>query len=233
MNVIRYASVGSTLDLMHQMAAAGAAHGTTIVAEEQSAGRGARGNLWHSPPGGLWLSRLIRPRNALGVEVLSLRVGLALARALEGIAGLPPVQLKWPNDVLLEGKKVAGILCEARWQGQVPGWVAIGLGVNVCNVLPAEVMNVAARLADAAPGITPDDVLTPLLSTLDAMELDQQALTPEELLEFGRRDWLRGRALRAPLEGTALGLAPDGALHVRLADGVVSAARSGHVVLAS
>jgi BirA family biotin operon repressor/biotin-[acetyl-CoA-carboxylase] ligase len=231
-NLHRLASVGSTLDLLHQLAAAGAPHGTTIVAEEQTAGRGARGHLWHSPRGGLWLSRLVRPPNPMVAEVLSLRVGLALARALDALGDLPPVELKWPNDVLLEGKKAAGILCEARWQGPALGWVAIGLGLNVSNALPPDVAHSAIRLADFRADLTVDAVLIRLLAALDEIALDAATLSAAELSEFERRDWLRGRTLREPLEGTVLGLAADGALTVRTIDGRIAAARSGHVVLA-
>ncbi len=93
-----------------------------------AAGRGSRGRSWHSPRGGLWLSVLLRP--AAAADVLSLRVGLAVETALRSLAPDLHLALKWPNDLMLDDRKVGGILCEARWQGDALGWVAVGLGTQ-------------------------------------------------------------------------------------------------------
>jgi BirA family biotin operon repressor/biotin-[acetyl-CoA-carboxylase] ligase len=118
--VFRLERVDSALDAIHDRAAAGAPAGTVVVAGEQLAGRGARGDPWHSPPGGLWLSILLRPAVPVGVGVLSLRTGLAVATALDRVTGGESVGLKWPNDLILRDRKLGGILCEARWQGCCP-----------------------------------------------------------------------------------------------------------------
>ncbi|MCU0621721.1 MAG: biotin--[acetyl-CoA-carboxylase] ligase, partial [Gemmatimonadales bacterium] len=99
--VHRLAEVGSTQDALHRLAESGAPTGTAVVAEVQRAGRGSRGRGWESPPGGLWMSVLWRPGPGDDPRLLSLRAGLAVADVLEGVGGLPPVQLKWPNDVLV------------------------------------------------------------------------------------------------------------------------------------
>src|SRR6476661_5682796 len=99
--VHRFERLPSTQDEVHRLAAAGAPAGTVVVSAEQDAGRGSRGRRWASPIGGLWLSFLCRPARSVGVEVLSLRVGLAAAEALAEVGGLPPVSLKWPNDLII------------------------------------------------------------------------------------------------------------------------------------
>ena len=121
----------STLDVAHRLASTGAPSGTLILANEQTAGRGREGKSWQSSAGaGLWLTLIERPKDTSGLGVLSLRVGLVAAEALDRFAA-EPIRLKWPNDLYIDRGKVAGILVEARWRQSVVEWVAIGLGVNV------------------------------------------------------------------------------------------------------
>jgi BirA family transcriptional regulator, biotin operon repressor / biotin---[acetyl-CoA-carboxylase] ligase len=220
------------MDLLHQLAAEGAEAGTVVLAGEQLVGRGSRGRSWHSPPGGLWLSALFRPASPGGVEVMSLRVGLAVAGALD--ERVPrPIRLKWPNDLMLGERKVGGILCEARWKGQTLGWVTVGVGMNVRNAVPDELDGAATGLAAEQPAITVEDVVPPIVLALRALELGTDRLTPDELQRFAQRDWLNGRDIRAPAAGRAAGLRDDGALLVRLAQGGEIALRSGSVELAT
>src|SRR5262245_11512084 len=108
--LIEYDEVGSTLDVAHEMAADGAEAGTLIVAKAQTAGRGRMGRTWRSEPGaGIWLTLIERPADASALEVLSLRVGLAMAPVLDAFTDAP-IQLKWPNDLYLRDRKLAGIL---------------------------------------------------------------------------------------------------------------------------
>lgn len=230
--VYRHERIGSTLDLLHQLAEEGAPSGTAVVAREQTAGRGSRGKTWHSPRGGLWLAWLCRPATPLAAEVLSLRVGLAVARVLEQMGSLPAVGVKWPNDVLVGGRKVAGILCEARWQAGELGWIAVGVGLNVSNPVPPDVAATATRLGDYCGDVTPDSVLAVLLGELAGVEGMGATLTADELAAFDTRDWIRGRLLAEPLAGIARGIAPDGGLRVEQRDGTIDSIRSGHVVLA-
>jgi BirA family biotin operon repressor/biotin-[acetyl-CoA-carboxylase] ligase len=225
--VHRLDRIGSTQDEAHRLAAAGARAGTAIVAERQTAGRGSRGRSWESPVGGLWLSVISRPAAGAGVELLSLRSGLATAAALDGLGGLPPVELKWPNDVLLQGRKVGGILCEARWQGDALAWVAVGIGLNVRNRPPAGARLAGASIDEWRPDLTADDVLRALLAELHDLDTGGPALARGELLAWRRRDWLRGRTLRVPVAGTVEGIDADGALRVRRADATVELVRSG------
>ena len=190
-----YTQVSSTLDVLHELAARGAPHGTVVVAEEQLEGRGSRGRTWHSPPGGLWYSILCRPGEA-AVDVLSLRVGLAVARTMEAIADVERIPLKWPNDVMLGDRKLGGLLCEARWAGSSVGWVAVGIGINVEADLPEDLRATARNLSEVAPGVTPDRLIEPLTAALLRVMPGEATLTDQELREFELRDWLRGRHLR-------------------------------------
>jgi BirA family biotin operon repressor/biotin-[acetyl-CoA-carboxylase] ligase len=229
--VHRLERVGSTLDLLHELASGGSPEGTLVVAGEQTAGRGSRGRTWHSPVGGLWLSWLCRPRTPVGVEVLSLRAGLAVAHALESLGGLPPVRLKWPNDFMIGERKLGGILCEARWQGDRLAWIAVGIGMNVRNELPAEVESQATRLADYRPELSQEEVLAALVEALATIAGRPGRLAAEELEDFTGRDWLAARHLTAPLPGIARGIAPDGTLRIERNDGSLSTVHAGHVEL--
>ena len=230
--LLRFPAVPSTMDLLHELAAAGAEAGTVVVAGEQTAGRGSRGRPWRSPPGGLWLSALYRPGRSAGIELYSLRVGLAVAEAIEAIGPGLRVAIKWPNDLMLVDRKVGGILCEARWQGEVLAWVVAGVGVNVTNGLPADLATGAIRLADLLPDADPEVLERGLTARLRVLDPSADRLDAIELDALRGRDWLRGRRLRTPVSGTAVGIADDGALLVRDADGAILPVRAGTVELA-
>ena len=229
--IVRLARVGSTMDALHELAQAGAPAGTAVVAAVQESGRGSRGRTWSSPRGGLWLSVLGRPAEA-GLELLSLRVGLGVAAVLERLGVGGALRLKWPNDLMLGERKFGGVLCEARWQGAMPAWVTVGVGLNVANAPPEELAAVATYLASSRPGLTPEALVVPVINAVRAIDPVGGSLTPSELAELARLDWLGGRALAAPAAGIADGIAADGALRVRRSDGGVAMLRAGTVVLA-
>jgi BirA family transcriptional regulator, biotin operon repressor / biotin---[acetyl-CoA-carboxylase] ligase len=229
--VHRYAVVESTMDLIHRLAAEGAEQGTAVVAGEQVAGRGSRGRAWQSGPGGLWLSILLRPA-AAAADLLSLRAGLAAVRAMRRLdPGLGP-GLKWPNDLMLDDRKLGGILCEGRWSGDAPAWVAVGIGINVRNTVPEELAQSAVALCEFLPHVTPDAVLDPLLLALRALDGATTRLDGVELEELDRCDWLRGRRVERPVEGWADGIGADGTLRIRQADGASAEVRAGSVEVA-
>ena len=223
--------VSSTMDVLHELAGAGAEAGSAVLAGEQLEGRGSRGRSWHSPPGGLWLSVLFRPRVVQGLEVISLRAGLAVAEAMQPLVS-EPLQLKWPNDLILQGRKLGGVLCEARWQGESLGWVGVGVGVNVKNRLPDDLEAGAVSLAGS--GIFPDlgDLADRIVAALRKLELNGSELSPSELKRFAARDWLQGRTIREPVAGTVRGLSADGALVVQPDTGPAIPLRTGSVTLA-
>jgi BirA family biotin operon repressor/biotin-[acetyl-CoA-carboxylase] ligase len=226
----RFDTVTSTMDVLHQLAARGAEIGTVVVAEEQFAGRGSRGRSWHSPRGGLWISLLLRP--AAGADVLSLRVGLAVEAALRSLRRDLRLALKWPNDVMLHDRKLGGVLCEARWSGDAPAWVAVGVGINVRNPIPEALQGTAVGLSEVLPDVTPDAVLEVLLPPLRALDSATPTLTERESAELAACDWLRGRRVSRPVEGWADGIEADGALRVRQDAGTVVPVRAGSVELA-
>ena len=223
----------STMDEAHRLAASGAVRGTAVAARTQDTGRGRRGRSWASPEGGLWLSVVCRPADAAGAGCLSLRAGLAVVDAIEML--LPAVrglQLKWPNDVVLGGRKLAGVLCEARWEGATPVYVVVGLGLNVVNPIPPSLAEQAVALADRAAGATVSDLAQPLAEAISTAGLAAGPLSAEELAAWARRDWLLGRPVSGALSGTAAGIAPDGALLVLQNAGVIGRIEAGEVMTA-
>ena len=226
----------STNSRLRTLAELGAAPFTTVVAGEQTAGRGRVGRRWHSPPGaGLWMSVLLEVEGAPKIGVLPLAVGVSAAHALEEVSG-SAVGLKWPNDILLGRGKLAGILCEVAGEG---GRLAIvGIGVNVRRPGEGYPVNLAVRagfLEEAAGG----GVEVPRLARAIIRELRAWAQPPPARLagalreEWEARDILRGRPVR--LDAGTCGLAQDvsteGWLRVLAADGSVATARAGGVAL--
>ena len=213
-----FARVGSTQDVAHTVAAAGAPHGTVVLADTQDGGRGRAGRAWDSPAGaGLWLTLVARPRDAGSVEVLALRVGIALAAALDALAPAP-VRVKWPNDLLVGAGKLAGILVEVRWQGARPEWAAVGVGVNVRR---APRPDAAALREDVSRLVALEAVVPALLAASNGPAV----LTAQERAVLDGRDAVRGRRVAAPVAGTTVGIGDSGALLVQSPDGVVHEVR--------
>ncbi|HLG05412.1 MAG TPA: biotin--[acetyl-CoA-carboxylase] ligase [Gemmatimonadales bacterium] len=180
----------STQDEAHRLAADGAPHGTSVAARAQTAGRGTRGRAWISSEGGLWLSVVCRPEPGPALDQLGVRVGLALADYLDTLLPAPPLlTLKFPNDLILRGRKVGGILAEARWQGERLGWVVVGVGLNLHNPVPGGTEPPAARLADAGVIATARDLAEPVAGVVGAAARTASPLTPGELAACKARDW--------------------------------------------
>ena len=145
--VVLFDEVTSTLDIAHPLAREGAPEGTLILAERQTAGRGRSGRVWASEEGaGIWSTLIARPTDVAALDVLSLRVGLAAARALAAFSE-GEIHVKWPNDLMLRDGKLGGILIESRWREERVDWIVIGVGIN-CRV-PREVPNARALLEGA------------------------------------------------------------------------------------
>jgi BirA family biotin operon repressor/biotin-[acetyl-CoA-carboxylase] ligase len=224
-NVWMYAETDSTLDLAHAMAEKGVPAGALVVADAQRSGRGRMGRSWSSEPGrGVWCTLVERPRDAKALDVLSIRVGLRLAEALDALAGAR-VGVKWPNDLVLGGRKLGGILTEARWSGASLAWVAIGVGVNV----------LAPTGVDGATGLPAGtlrvDALVAIVAAVRSAAAAAGELTRDELARYASRDVLVGRRIVSPVAGTVTGIAASGALMVDTARGVEQH-RSGTIELA-
>jgi BirA family biotin operon repressor/biotin-[acetyl-CoA-carboxylase] ligase len=210
-HVVTLEEVGSTLDVAHQLAAAGAEAGTLIIADVQTAGRGRMGRSWRSERGaGIWLTLIERPRDLSGLEVLSLRVGLALAPALDAFAS-ERVRLKWPNDLYLGERKLAGVLIEARWREQSLEWLAIGVGINLRP--PADEPN-AVGLRE---GVSREEVLGQIVAPIRMAAAHGGPLDRGELNAFAARDLAADRRCVEPLAGIVRGISPSGALRIEVA----------------
>ena len=217
-----YRSVPSTQALARTWAETGAPEGAVVLADHQTAGRGRRGRAWAAPPGtSLLFSVVLRP--PLPVTrwpEIPLAAGCAVAEGLEGAAGVTAA-LKWPNDVLVDGRKLAGILAEGI--AGPPPLVILGVGVNVSQAdadWPSDLAGRARSLADVAAPVTRVAVLSAVLARLEAWYGRLLA----EGFEPVRAAWrLRGllgvRVLLPAGEGTAVDLAPGGELVVRREDG--------------
>ena len=143
-----YEETDSTNDRIRELAGEGAPEGTLAVAERQNAGRGRRGRAWDAPAGsGIWMSLLLRPYiPPAQASVLTLLAGLALCEAIEQETGLK-AGIKWPNDVLLGGRKLVGILTEMDCDMEQIHSVTLGIGINVqTEVFSAELREIATSL---------------------------------------------------------------------------------------
>jgi BirA family biotin operon repressor/biotin-[acetyl-CoA-carboxylase] ligase len=230
---------GSTNDVARALAESGAPAGTAVLAEEQVAGRGRGGRGWQSPPGvGVWLSLVLRPRALAAPGLLPILVGLAAAEALDPFVRPATVSIKWPNDLQLAGRKLAGILCEGSWDGGAPGFVVAGIGINVLHSIgdfPSELRDDATSLRIASGWMPPRAEVAGAVARAIVRRLaDPPAELPGALLDALRaRDALLGRRVRVtgaePLSGMAMGISPAGALLVRAAGGALKTVRSGTV----
>jgi BirA family biotin operon repressor/biotin-[acetyl-CoA-carboxylase] ligase len=221
-------SVGSTNDEAKRLAEAGAAEGTLVWGLEQTAGRGRRGRGWHSPPGNLYMSALLRPgKPAAQSALIGFVAAVALADALQDL-GLASdrLRLKWPNDVLVDKAKVAGILVEtAAVAGEIPPWLVLGMGVNLAHA-PENTRYPAITLRAAGLAkVTVEGLLGALAGRLAEWYGRWQA----EGFAPVRAAWLkRATGLGEPIEvrldqeslqGRFVALEEDGALSLELPQG--------------
>ena len=247
-----WATVGSTNDRAAELieAAAVAGHGSgpglaadprrpaaavraVVVADEQTQGRGRRGTPWLSKRDrGLWMSlALRRPHGDPGV--LPLVVGLAVAEALEATVPDARVGLKWPNDLILAGRKVGGVLCAAG-----RGGVVAGVGVNLRSPdggFPADLREVAISVEDATGGsVSRSELAGEIIERLRRSLEDATAgLAPWQVQALAGRDVLVGRAVETEQagRGVAVGLAEDGTLRIARSDGTEVRVVAGSVRL--
>ena len=214
----------------------GATHGALFGAETQSHGRGRRGSEWVSAPGaGLWFSVLLRPKLAAeAVAGLSLCAGLAVRDAVAGRVAAPTL-VKWPNDVLCDGRKLGGILIESQVSGAKVSSVIVGIGINVEQTQFAEPLtDIATSLAiagatDRSRETLLADVLASLQARLGQLETAGMASIAEALRPH---DALLDRRLRIDnVQGTGAGIDAAGHLLLRSENGSTTPVVSGHVEL--
>jgi len=231
-------TIDSTNRYAKELAEKGAEEGTVVIANEQRRGKGRLDRRWVSPPGGIWLSIILRPAIPLQeASKFTLLAAVAAARAIE-TAGLNP-EIKWPNDILIGGKKVCGILLELSAQSDRIDYLVIGLGINANNdldTIPIDSREHATTLA-AALGKKIDR--RSLVATL-LLELENRSKTLlaggwQEILDewmkrcrmFGRHIILR--MLHGEVEGEFVGVDQSGAIRIQLPGGEIKSFAAGDV----
>lgn len=197
------------------LAESGSAEGRVVIAEVQTDGRGRRSRRWHSGLGGLYMTAVLRPRSATGL--IPLMAGVTVAETIRAAAEID-VWLKWPNDILIDGKKVGGILSKSAWSRGELKYTLLGIGVNLNNRLPASLTEATTLSDEMGVEIDNDRFIHDLLKKLD-YGLDLLEKQPDEILEAWRRlSSDLGRRVEVltstgeTVSGVALDIDKDGAL---------------------
>lgn len=238
--IVHYFQTDSTNSEAMKLAAEGADHGTVVVAEEQSAGRGRLGRTWFSEKSsGIYTSIILRPPLApAAAPVLTLMAGLAAQKAISSVTGLE-VDIRWPNDLLVNGKKVCGILTEMNAEVDRLHFVVLGIGINVNHsLMPPELEDIASSLRiEARRVISRVHVLAAVLRELERhyqLLLKSGSAAISERWEaastfaHGRRVNVVTAAGKVP--ATTVGVDPSGALRVEYDDGRRESLIAGEVV---
>jgi BirA family biotin operon repressor/biotin-[acetyl-CoA-carboxylase] ligase len=240
-NLKKFTTVDSTNTVCKQLAAEGAAHGTVVAADGQSAGRGRMGRVFCSPiHTGLYFSVILREDLSMPTaQQVTCCAAVAVAEAIEALYDLP-AQIKWVNDIYYQGKKLCGILTEAAWNceaGQMD-YMVVGIGINIrkteCN-LPPELHNMVSSLEESGcVAVHRSDLLAEILNRLEA----QLAVLPQHgfLEAYRQRSCLTGQRVTAwqgtqQRTGVVTGIADDGALLLQTETGETIALQSGEVTL--
>lgn len=250
--VLYFPTVGSTNDIAHAQATEGAPDGLLVIADEQTAGRGRLDRRWWAPSGTcLLFSLLLRPDiPSFQASQLTMGLGLGAVEGIERTTGLRPM-LKWPNDLILNGRKLGGMLSELRLEGEKLIYAVLGIGINVN--LDLRQPSVAAGQVDGTPFPPPElfDTATSLLMVLgrpvDRLALLAQILAATEVwyervrrgespyMAWAARLETLGQRVRVSLrsgtlEGDAVAVTPEGALIVRTEAGREHSIWSGDVI---
>lgn len=233
-----YEETDSTMDVAHRLAAAGEPEGSVVVAEGQRKGRGRMGRDWVSPKGkGIYCSILLRPPLLLSeVSRVTLMAAVAVARAIRQVTGIQ-VEIKWPNDVMVDSKKVAGILTELNAELNRVNYCVIGIGLNVntpARLLPPQGASLAEEMGAKVDRL---ELARALLAQMDRLYdvFLARGLEPimEEWREFagflGRRVRVEVQGRR--VDGQALDVDASGALLVRTDTGLIESVSAGEVLI--
>ncbi len=235
-NFFYYPSVTTTMDVARKAAKEGASEGTVIVAEEQTDGKARLGRTWINPPGVVAVSVILRPEMSQLIR-LTMVAALATSRCIEKATGLNTT-IKWPNDILIRGRKVSGILSESTLRGQSVDWAVIGIGINV-NFDPKDY----PEIADIATSLSVEldkevSRLEVLLHLLNEVEFFYLALRRGEPVHEEWRSKLETLGKVAQVKagndiekGYAESVDEDGALMLRRPDGTLARIVAGEITL--
>jgi len=234
--IIHYASVTSTMEIAKKLALEGAEEGTVVVADEQTSGKGRLGRRWLSPKGSLALSIIFYP-SLEQLPQLFMMTSLAVVRAVSQLTGLKTV-IKWPNDVLINNKKVCGILIENEVEDNRVKFALAGIGVNVNVDLSSfpDISALATSLSQELGGeVSLPDFVVVLLTEVERLYvLTQAGISPypewKDCLEtLGKRISVKiGNMIE---EGKAESVAEDGSLFLRRSDGSLTKVTAGEVTV--
>ena len=223
-DVRRHRVLPSTMDAASSLAHDGAGHGVVVVAEEQTAGRGRRGTQWVSPPGaGIYLSFVARPRSSSTTSLITLAAGVGVREGIQAATGLA-ADLKWPNDLIVGKRKLAGILAEGLAIGTPDQAVIIGVGINIqAATYPPDVEARATSLeSELGRPVDGDEVLDGVLNGLwDRLALLDQ--NPSDILQAWRAASPSAIGTRVEWEGRhgiTAGIDDNGALLVKTGTGI-------------
>jgi BirA family biotin operon repressor/biotin-[acetyl-CoA-carboxylase] ligase len=235
-----YSEVSSTNTRAMQMAADNAQEGTVVIAEMQTGGKGRRGRKWISPKGNLYVSVILRPDVPLHKAPLSTLMGaVAVASAIRTICRLQAV-IKWPNDILLSGKKVCGLLTEMSAEQDRIRHIVLGIGVDVNmdpEVLPADIRTTTTTLmTETGRKVSRTELLREVLRELDRWYEVLLQDPAEVLKEWEKLNMTIGKRISMSgadeiLAGTAEGIDGEGRLLVKLDDGTLRAVAAGDVTI--
>ncbi len=241
-NIISAEMVDSTNTVAMELGGRGAPHGTVVVARRQTAGRGRFNRSWISPEGNIYMSILLRPVLALSaLPLLTLTAAVACARALKETAEFP-VEIKWPNDLMASGKKIGGILTEAKSRGKKVLFIIVGIGINLNSDaadFPPELRAIATSLkAETGREIRKNGLIRNILREMESWcGTLMEGRSDRVLDEWKRLSSTLGRSVRITtgegvFEGVAETLDETGRLVLRLASGARKVIGSGDVIMA-
>lgn len=234
---IFYPQTDSTQNIVRAMNDSGMEGWTLVAADYQTAGRGQHGRTWTAQPGtSLMFSLLLRPGSIESAMLLPIRAGLAIAAALDGELGAGArTMLKWPNDLMLNGGKSGGILCESQIRGEEIS-VIVGVGLNVRR-FPLELgdrRDIAPAFLQEESGHPLDrlDLLAAIIRSFqERLHEGKDRLSDAEMRDYAGRDWLHGRSLKSPQPGRADGINREGHLQILRPDGSVQSCMAGRVIV--
>ncbi|MBF0485885.1 MAG: biotin--[acetyl-CoA-carboxylase] ligase [Candidatus Omnitrophica bacterium] len=231
-------TIDSTMNEAFRLGTEGAAEGTVVVAETQTKGRGRMGRTWSSPKArGIYFSIILRPSCApSAVSGLTLLAAVAVSEAMEKVSGLKAL-IKWPNDLLLEGKKVCGILTELRAETDRVSFVCLGVGINVNNTFSQLLPEATSLRIEKKEMVSRVELLQEILRSLERRyRAALKSGFSSVLNDWKARSATLNRKVRftergVSFEGTAFDVDSDGALLVRLEGGKVMKRVSGDILL--